>query len=130
MKPGYGLFVLFGFMVASDYAFAWAQEGHEVIGSIAGHLISRHARSKIAQILGFELRVAATWADCVKNVKRHDDGTFAYEHEAAHKIPRTPFEALLEKKRTEDYVRRNWDNCAYAIGYGCHEAYHFADVAI
>jgi hypothetical protein len=72
------LLVLFGFMVASDYAFAWAHEGHEVIGSIADHLINRHAKSKIAQILGFELRVAATWAHCVKSVKRHDDGTFVF----------------------------------------------------
>jgi hypothetical protein len=32
----------------------------------------------------------------------------------------------------EDYAKRNWYNCTYIIGTpgGCHQAFHFADVAI
>lgn len=51
----------------STAAWAWG------VGSIADQLLNDHAKAKVAQILGFELR----WADCVKSVSKNDDETFS-----------------------------------------------------
>ncbi|MGA2562886.1 MAG: S1/P1 nuclease [Steroidobacteraceae bacterium] len=117
----------------SQPALAWAHEGHEVIGSIADELLSARAREQVAQILGFELRVAGSWADCARSVIRGSDGTFEYEPDPLHpqySVACTAFQTPGEIARMEDYVRRNWSNCFYESGHGCDETYHFADVAI
>src|SRR5262249_46797677 len=49
---------------------------------------------------------------------------------AEYRIPCTSFETPVEAARMEDYVARNWSNCAYQAGHGCDESYHFTDVAI
>lgn len=63
-------------MASIGHAFAWGADGHQVVGSIADQLLSARARSEVNRILGFELRVAAPWADCVRSVVKNADGTF------------------------------------------------------
>ncbi|WP_161497293.1 S1/P1 nuclease [Bradyrhizobium nitroreducens] len=119
------------FISFSERAFAWAYQGHEVTGAIADQLLGPNARQQVANILGFELRVAAPWADCVRSVARLPDGTFRYAPtKPEYRIPCTTFETPAETARMEDYVSRNWLDCEAAKGHGCGEAYHFADVAI
>jgi hypothetical protein len=115
----------------SGHAFAWGYQGHEVSGSIADQLLGANAKQQVANILGFELRVAAPWADCVRSVVRLPDGTFKYApSKPEYRIPCKSFETPSETARMEDYVSRNWNNCFFETNHGCHEAYHFADVTI
>jgi hypothetical protein len=112
-------------------ALAWGYQGHEIVGSIADQLLEPNAKQQVAKILGFELRAAGPWADCVRSVVRLTDGTFKYApSKPEYRIPCTPFETPVETARMQDYVSRNWSNCVYEAGHGCDEAYHFADVAI
>jgi len=116
----------------TNQALAWGVDGHEVVGSIADQLLTGHpAKAKVASILGFELRVAAPWLDCIRSVVRHTDGTFEYTPNPHFHSPScNPFETASEKARMEDYARRNWLTCVYKPGHGCHETYHFADVPV
>lgn len=57
-------------------ALGWGYQGHEVTGSIADQLLEPNAKQQVANILGFELRVAGPWADCARSVVRRPDGTF------------------------------------------------------
>jgi hypothetical protein len=117
---------------------AWEYKGHRVVGSVADHMLNANAKQQVAQILGFELRIAGPWADCVKSVQRNDDGTFHYKENAQHpeyEIPCTLFRTDAEQKRMENYVERNWmQQCEYKPDgvheRGCHNTYHFDDIAI
>jgi hypothetical protein len=116
---------------ASDRAFAWGADGHQLVGSIADKLLKPHAKQHVVQILGFTLRVAAPWPDCVRSVKRKTDGSFKYVSDPRFNAPCKSFEKKRgETKRMENYVSRNWSNCPAKPGHGCHESYHFADVEI
>jgi hypothetical protein len=118
-------------LTLSDRALAWAYQGHEVTGAIADQLLGPNAKQQVANILGFELRVAGPWADCARSVARLPDGTFKYApSKPEYRIPCTSFETPGETARMEDYVGRNWYDCSYEKNHGCDEAYHFADVAI
>jgi hypothetical protein len=116
-------------------ASAWGYKGHRVVGSIADQMLHDNAMAQVSQILGFELRIAGPWADCVKSVVQNDDGTFTYKENPSHpeyEIPCTSFRTAMEQKRMEDYVARNWSQCIYApngVQRGCHNTYHFDDVA-
>jgi hypothetical protein len=122
--------------MTSTPAFPWGYEGHEMVGAIADRMLSDHAKEQVKQILGFTLQVAAPWPDCVRSVEREADGTFKYAPKSEEfRKPCTSFEAAAspaEQARMEDYVARNWTNCTYIEGKTglCHEAFHFADVAI
>ncbi|WP_187437334.1 S1/P1 nuclease [Bradyrhizobium rifense] len=115
---------------------AWGFQGHRIVGSIADQLLNPRAKLQVATILGFELRIAGPWADCVKSVVRNDDGTFEYKENPNHpeyEIPCTSFRTSGEQKRMEDYVGRNWTQCVYpptGQERGCHNTYHFDDIAI
>jgi len=119
-------------------ARGWENDGHQLVGSIADQLLAAPAKKQVETILGFELRVAATWPDCVKSVKLQPDGSFRFIYDPDHQdwtAPCPPFLLGAELSRMEDYVARNWNNCAYIKGRlnrrnGCHETYHFADVPI
>jgi hypothetical protein len=114
-------------------AFGWGHEGHELIGSIADQLLDSNARLQVAHILGYELRIAAPWADCVRSVIRNSDGTFKYAPDSSHPeytVPCRSFQTPAETARMEDYVARNWSNCFYQTAHGCDEAYHFDDVDV
>lgn len=115
-------------------ASAWGYQGHRVVGSIADQLLKPNAKRQVSQILGFELRIAGPWADCVKSVVR-DGNTFTYTENPQHpeyEIPCTSFRTATEQKRMEDYVGRNWTQCVYpttGTERGCHNTYHFDDLA-
>jgi len=115
-------------------ALGWSSDGHELVGSIADKLLTGlPAKAQVDSILGFELSVAAPWLDCVRTVVRHTDGTFEYSLDPNHPEfgrPCMSFQTPAERARMEDYVRRNWSNCETKLGHGCHESYHFADVAV
>jgi hypothetical protein len=120
------------FLVYPTAASAWGAPGHKVVGSIADNLLSPNAKQQVAQILGFDLRTAGPWLDCVKSVERQADGTFLYKEIAAFEPPCAPF--VAERPRMEDYVKRNWSDCSYidshGVERGCHNTYHFEDIAI
>lgn len=117
-------------------SLGWGYQGHRVVGSVADQMLNDNARQQVAQILGFDLRIAGPWADCVKSVVRNDDNTFSYVEDPNHpeyEIPCTSFRTQIEQKRMEDYVGRNWVQCIYpptGKERGCHNTYHFDDVAI
>jgi hypothetical protein len=119
-------------MGSIGHAFAWGADGHRVVGSIADQLLNARAKSEVNRILGFELRVAAPWADCVRSVVKNADGTFTYAPSVPEfRIPCTSFETPEETRRMEDYAARNWNACVYEAGRrGCQDTYHFADVAV
>jgi hypothetical protein len=76
------------------------------------------------------LRVAATWADCAKDVTQSDGG-FVYKPDPKFHATCQIFETSEGIARMEDYVARNWDNCQRQPGDDpCHKAYHYTDVAI
>ena len=54
---------------AATTASAYGARDHQVIGAIADKLLSPTASQNVNAILGMPLRVAATWADCAKDVK-------------------------------------------------------------
>jgi hypothetical protein len=111
-------------------ARAFGARGHEVIGAIADHLLNPNASRQVNRLLGMTLQVAATWADCVKDVHAGPHG-FRYEPEPRQHLACQGFETTAGIARMQDYVRRNW-NCA-AAGEpvsACHKTYHYADVAL
>jgi len=60
-------------------AFGWGSQGHQVIGAISDQLLEPNASQKVHETLnGMPLQVAATWADCVKDVQKTDGG-FVYK---------------------------------------------------
>jgi hypothetical protein len=117
-------------------ALAWGYQGHEVVGSVADRLLKPNAKQQVRQILGFDLRTVGPWADCVKSVVRHDDGTFHYEVDPNHlefEVPCTSFSSKEERARIVDYAKRNWFTCSYkpdGFERGCHNTFHFEDVAV
>ena len=117
-------------------ALAWGYQGHEVVGSVADRLLKPNAKQQVRQILGFNLRTAGPWADCVKSVVRHDDGTFHYEVDPNHlefEVPCTSFSSKEERARIVDYAARNWFTCSYkpdGFERGCHNTFHFEDIAV
>jgi hypothetical protein len=139
MRPLLALLSGFFVLLAVQDTKAWNAEGHQIVGSIADAMLSANAKEKVASILGVDLRTAGPWLDCVKSVHRLEDGTFKYIEEAAFEAPCTPFKD--SRNLMEDYVRRNFVQCSYTVhrsdhGHefdeemGCHNTYHFDDVAI
>jgi S1/P1 Nuclease len=133
----------------SASAFAWGYQGHRVVGSVADHLLNDNARAQVQKILNdaappdsrhdLDLRKSGPWADCVKSVERHGDGTYSYFVNPDHlewEVPCTPFKSEAERARMVDYAARNWSNCLYQPdgpdkpAGACHNTYHFEDVAI
>ncbi|HLG81318.1 MAG TPA: S1/P1 nuclease [Bradyrhizobium sp.] len=139
----------------STSALAWGYQGHEVVGSIADQRLHANARQQVKQILNepeappdpnapvklaapreLKLQQAGPWADCVKSVVRHDDGSFHYEVDPLHleyEVPCVPFSSAEDRARMADYAKRNWDDCSYrprGVEIGCHNTYHFDDVAV
>ncbi|HMJ43173.1 MAG TPA: S1/P1 nuclease [Pseudolabrys sp.] len=117
-------------------ASAWGYQGHKVVGSIADQLLKPNAKQQVQQILGFDLRTAGPWADCVKSVVRHDDLSFHYEVDPDHleyEVPCTRFNSREERARIVDYAKRNWSTCSYTpdgFERGCHNTFHFDDLAV
>jgi hypothetical protein len=127
----YTRLLVLSLLCACGDAFGWAHQGHEVSGAIADELLLDSASQKVHQILsGMPLRVAATWADCAKDVTQSDGG-FIYKPDPKFHATCQVFETSEGIARMEDYVSRNWDNCQRQPGDDpCHKAYHYTDVAI
>ena len=135
---------LASFLHSTD-ASAWGFQGHRVVGSIAQQLLTENAAVQVEHILNednshaLDLRKAGPWADCVKSVVRHEDGTFEYVVDQNHlefEVPCTPFRSTQERARMVGYASRNWLNCDFRPDGpdkppgGCHNTYHFDDVAL
>lgn len=106
-------------------AGAWGSEGHEMVGAIADELLVKtRAGQQVQNILGYKLAEAAKWADCIRSIKKEDD--FELDHAPGGECKQ--FAPAAEQERMEDYVERNWSNCASRPKGGCHTEYHFADV--
>lgn len=117
--------------VSTNSAYAFGHAGHEVIGVLADHLLTSHAALRIKEIAGMNLRAAAKWPDCVKDVIRTKNGAFRYTPNPKYRAPCIEFEHDGGVSRMEDYVKRNWDNCVRdAKSEPCHKQYHYTDVAI
>jgi hypothetical protein len=132
-------------LMHSTAASAWGYQGHRVVGSIADHLLGPNAAAQVLQILNpdgshsLDLRKSGPWADCVKSVVRHSNGTYDYVVNPEHyeyEVPCRPFKSEEERARMVDYAARNWTNCLPPSDASdpppspCHNTYHFEDVAI
>jgi hypothetical protein len=108
-------------------ALAWDDQGHELIGAIADTMLGNSkAGVQARQILGYGLRSAAKWPDCVRGVRK-EAGGFKYDGGGP---ACSEFDSPAEVARMIDYARRNWSNCRQPPPDGCHTRYHFADVAM
>lgn len=109
---------------------AWGAQGHQFVGGLADGLLNPHAKAQVNSILGYDLRTAATWPDCVRSVA-HTGGKFVLYRDPKHPEYLATCKAFTnsttETARMEDYVGRNWFNCD-GHGKGCHTTYHFADI--
>jgi S1/P1 nuclease len=126
------------FLTVQD-AKAWNADGHQILGAVADAMLTANAKAKVSSILGVDLRTAGPWLDCAKSVHRLENGTFKYEVEPAFEAPCTPFKDA--RNLMEDYVGRNFVQCSYTVHrsdngqesdeeMGCHNTYHFDDIAI
>ena len=131
-------------LASPNIACAWGHPGHQLIGSLADELlVGSNAAKSVATILGpavKNLKTAAPWPDCARSVERTTAGGFVYNDSSKFHSPAcVPFEdklgqkAFLERRRMEDYVKRNWSNCPAEgthTSKECHAAYHFTNVAV
>jgi S1/P1 Nuclease len=136
-------------IAASAPAWAWEWQGHQMVGAIADRMLTDNAKQKVKQFLGFTLQEAAPWPDCVRSVVHIADENNKFNYlptplHPSYRTPCKPFETEVvagspepshpsaEQARMEDYVKRNWYNCTYSSNKpgGCHQVFHFADVAI
>ena len=124
-------------LVASQQAWGWGHPGHQLVGSLADELITgTPAAKQVAAILESDvkdLKTAAPWPDCVRDVERRATGKYIYnDHSKYHSPVCVPFEGPQERARMEDYAKRNWSNCADSkpSAPACHREFHFTDVAV
>jgi hypothetical protein len=117
--------------------WSWGHPGHQLVGSLADELIAgKPAAKQVLAILGAglkDLKTAAPWPDCVRDVERHANGQFLYNaHSKYHSPACVPFEGPKERPRMESYAKRNWSNCpdSGSSASACHREFHFADVAV
>lgn len=121
-------------------AWAWGHAGHQLIGSLADEmLVGMPSAKKVAAALGpalKNLKTAAPWLDCVRDVGFRLPDSFKYEPAKPpfHSPACVPFEGPPERQRMEDFARRNWHNCPDVNGHkapgACHRSFHFTDVAV
>ena len=124
------LFFALGLATGAMSAHGWGYAGHEAVGAIAERLLTSHARMRVQAIAGISLQAAGKWADCVKGVVQTETGAFRYEPAPQYRASCVEFESDGGSARMEDYVRRNWNNCARDPGSEpCHRQYHYTDVA-
>jgi hypothetical protein len=124
-------------LLAAQQAWGWGHPGHQLVGSLADELIAgTPAAKQVAAILENDikdLKTAAPWPDCVRDVERRASGKYVYNaHSKYHSPACVPFEGPQEKARMEDFAERNWDNCpdSASTAQTCHREFHFADVAV
>lgn len=117
-------------LLHASAAIAFSASGHEFSGALADRLLNPRAARQVQHILGMKLAVAATWADCAKDVAPGPAG-FHYVPDPRFHPACEHFETPPGMARMADYVRRNWNVCSSASdAVACHKAYHFSDVAV
>lgn len=120
-------------VVAAQPAAAWGEPGHQIVGSIAEQILTKDhpsTEAQVRQLLGpITLAQAATWADCVRDVRKTANG-FQYQKSKFTPAVCQVFQTPAEEARMVDYASRNWTDCFYSKAEGCHAAYHFADIAM
>ena len=118
-------------LASTGEVLAWGAPGHQLVGSIADDMLNPHAKQEVKSLLGFTLRVAGPWADCVRSVKEQPDGSYKYISDPRYNAPCKSFENPEGEARMADYAARNWKVCDYQNQKGdCADTYHFADVPI
>lgn len=67
-RLGFALAALYILLVMASNAFAWGQEGHRVVATIAQAYLTAQASAKVQEILGSDgsMAAVATWADEVR----------------------------------------------------------------
>lgn len=111
-------------------AIAYGPKGHQVIGAIADDQLTKSAKAAVAKNLGYPLRIAANWADCVRDVEK-SGSKFIYKPDPRYSGSCKVFASAVGQDRMISYARRNWDKCNDPeAAKGCHALYHFADVPI
>lgn len=139
MRTFFAALVAVHLALGGQAARAWNADGHQIVGAIADEMLLANAKAQVASILGVNLRTAGPWLDCVKSIHRQADGSFKYIVEDAFEAPCRPF--ADHHDLMEAYVSRNFVQCSYTThrndhGHefdeemGCHNTYHFDDVAI
>lgn len=94
-------------------------------------MLSIQARVQVASILGFDLRAASVWADCVKGVNRTREGGFLYQPNPRFRASCARFETEAGIAEMVRYAGMNWDQCGGPnAATACHRSYHYANVAI
>jgi hypothetical protein len=126
------VFLLIAALGFSSTVLAYGDQGHRLIGAIADQQLHDAARLQVQKLLGVELRVAASWADCVRGVKADGRGGFVYMNDPQHRDYESAcaaFDSPQQRARMQDYARRNWSNCSDPPASGCHSRYHYSNVA-
>jgi len=124
----------------STEVLAWGEPGHEVVGSIATAILEQNAHSNARQrvevilndIGQHTLSDAATWADCIRDVKK-SGGRFVLEYGkmtptiCKNSFPQSDAD---EAEAMKSYAANNWSQCDYTTPGGgqCHATYHFEDI--
>jgi hypothetical protein len=116
-------------------AVAFGPHGHEVVGAVADRLLRPPAKARVQALLGMPLRLASTWADCVKDVMPVAGQGLRYQPDARYGDACRRFDTPAGRARMQDFVARNWSQCAAHAhdqmpAQACHKTYHYADVAI
>lgn len=110
----------------SPTAPAYGNAGHQQIGAIADLQLHDAARRQVQTLLGFDLRVAAVWADCVRDAQPDASGEPQADKPAA---ACAAFGSPAQRERMQDYARRNWSGCDDPPPKGCHSRYHYTNIA-
>lgn len=125
-----GLILLVVTLLLARPASAWGPTGHEIVGETADQLLNPRARTEVRRLLGFDLKTAAKWADCVRSVERTRDGGFAYNRMTPYQPPCEPLMSPRELARLERFAAQNWFTCQQDGGRPCHETFHYTNVAV
>ncbi|MBB4363099.1 hypothetical protein GGD65_004132 [Bradyrhizobium sp. CIR18] len=87
-----------------------------------------NARQHVAEILGFDLKTAGPWLDCVKSVMRKADGTFLSIPIIRNtKCRARPSGRRMSTSGWKTTSRRNMQLYDVWRERGCHNTYHFDD---
>ncbi len=67
------IFALFSFLLITQFAFAWGQTGHRVVGEVAWRHLTKKAQKNVQQVLGTEsLAMCGNYMDFIKSNPVYD----------------------------------------------------------
>ncbi len=130
LRSASGAFVVLLGLLHGQPVRAFGARGHAFSAAVADRLLNPRAAREVARTLGMKLEVAATWADCIKDVQPLGDG---WRHVPDARLRRAcaVFETPESIAGMIDFVSRNSTQCNLGgREIACHKKYHFTDVAI